>query len=123
VIWWLWRNNQHLDLTLNGTLADVPDAATGLVHQGNGRYYDPTLGRPLQPNPAGGPTAVPQALNRYAATPAGQPGVYQADVSSGIPAVVQSVLNQAPGYLAGKAATALSSNLASRTIYKVGFTG
>jgi hypothetical protein len=60
---------------LNGTLADVPDAATGLVHQGNGRYYDPTLGRPLQPNPAGGPPAAPQALNRYAATPAGQVGV------------------------------------------------
>jgi hypothetical protein len=67
-----------LPLTLSGTLADVPDAATGLVHQGGGRYYDPTLGRPLQPNPAGGPTAVPQALNRYAATPVGQPGVYAA---------------------------------------------
>jgi hypothetical protein len=33
------------------------------------------LGRPLQPNPAGGPPTVPQALNRYAATPLGQPGV------------------------------------------------
>ena len=36
---------------------------------------DPALGRPLQPNPAGGPPMVPQALNRYAATSLGQPGV------------------------------------------------
>jgi len=34
--------------------------------------------RPLQPNAAGGPPTVPQALNRYAATPLGQPGVAQA---------------------------------------------
>jgi hypothetical protein len=33
------------------------------------------LGRPLQPNPAGGPPTVPQALNRYAATEWGPPGV------------------------------------------------
>jgi hypothetical protein len=53
-------------------------AATGLVHLGGGRYYDPTLGRPLQPNPAGAPPTMPQALNRYTAAPLGQPGVAQA---------------------------------------------
>ncbi len=57
-----------LPLTLTGTLLDVPDAATGLVHLGGGRWYDPTLDRPLQPNAAGGPPTVPQALNRYAAS-------------------------------------------------------
>jgi hypothetical protein len=59
-------------LTVQGVITD-PD--TGLVYLGDGRYYDPMLGRPLQPNPAGGPPTVPQALNRYAATPLGQPGV------------------------------------------------
>ena len=67
-----------LPLTLTGTLPDLPDAATGLVHQGGGRWYDPALGRPLEPNTAGGPPTLPQALNRYAATPLGQPGVYEA---------------------------------------------
>jgi hypothetical protein len=57
-------------------------AATGLVHLGGGRYYDPTLGRPLQPNPAGlailgPPPTMPQALNRYTAGPLGQPGLGQ----------------------------------------------
>jgi hypothetical protein len=33
------------------------------------------LGRPLQPDPIGGPPTLPQALNRYAATPWGPPGV------------------------------------------------
>ena len=69
-------------ITLTGALLDVPDAATGLVHLGGGRWYDPALGRPLQPNPAGGPPTVPQALNRYAATPLGQPGVYAAASSA-----------------------------------------
>jgi hypothetical protein len=32
------------------------------------RTGDPALGRPLQPNPVGGPPTVPQALNHYAAT-------------------------------------------------------
>ncbi len=64
-----------LSAELAGALLDVPDAATGLVHLGDGRWYDPALGRPLQPNPAGGPPTVPQALNRYTATPLGQPGV------------------------------------------------
>ncbi len=44
-----------LPLTLTGTLAGHPDAATGLVHLGDGRWYssttlragDPALGRPL----------------------------------------------------------------------------
>lgn len=52
-----------LPLTLTGTLPDLPDAATGLVHLGGGRLYpstklragDPALGRPLQPHAAGGP--------------------------------------------------------------------
>lgn len=57
-----------LPLTLTDTLLDVPDAATGLVHLGGGRWYDPAPGRPLQPNPAGGPPTLPQALNRYAAS-------------------------------------------------------
>lgn len=55
-----------------GLLAD-PD--TGLIHQGGGRFYDPTLGRPLQPNSFGGLPTVPQTLNRYAATSMGAPGV------------------------------------------------
>ncbi len=71
-----------LTAELTGALLDMPDAATGLVHLGGGRWYDPALGRPLQPNSAGGPPTVPQALNRYAATPMGQPGVYAAAVSS-----------------------------------------
>ena len=58
-------------LTTQGVITD-PD--TGLVYLGEGRFYDPVLGRPLQPNPAGGPPAVPQALNRYAVTSLGQPG-------------------------------------------------
>ncbi|MCB8923678.1 MAG: hypothetical protein H6662_18990 [Ardenticatenaceae bacterium] len=71
-----------LPLTLTGTLPDLPDAATGLVHLGGGRWYDPALGRPLQPDAAGGPPTLPQALNRYAATPVGQPGVYEATKSN-----------------------------------------
>ena len=67
-----------IPLTLTGALAGHPDAVAGLVHLGDGRWYDPALGRPLQPNAAGGPPTLPQALNRYAATPLGQPGVYQA---------------------------------------------
>lgn len=59
-------------LANQGTL---PDPDTGLVYQGDGRYYDPALGRPLQPNPFGGVPTVPQSLNRYAATSLGQPGV------------------------------------------------
>lgn len=61
----------------------MPDAATGLVHLGGGRWYDPALGRPLQPNSAGGPPTLPQALNRYAATAVGQPGVVKASQGDG----------------------------------------
>ena len=67
-----------LPLTLASTLPDLPDAATGLAHLGGGRWYDPALGRPLQPNAVGGPPTLPQALNRYVAMPLGQPGVAQA---------------------------------------------
>ncbi len=69
-----------LPATLTTTLAgsgDVPDPDTGLVYLGDGRWYDPALGHPLQPNPAGGPPALPQALNRYSPTPWGPPGVSQ----------------------------------------------
>jgi hypothetical protein len=61
----------------------IGDADTRLVHLGGGRWYDPALGRPLQPNPVGGPPIVPQALNRYSATPLGQPGVAEAAVNGG----------------------------------------
>jgi hypothetical protein len=60
----------------------VADPTTGLVHLGGGRWYDPSMGRPLQPNPVGGPPMVPQALNRYAATGLGQPGVAEAAMSN-----------------------------------------
>jgi hypothetical protein len=66
---------------------------------------------------------VPQALNRYAATPVGQPGVYQADVSSGISGVVETAIRQVPGLVADKVVTELTSNLASRTVYKTVPTG
>jgi hypothetical protein len=69
-------------MTLTQAFPNTPDAATGLLHLGNGRWYDPAWGRPLQPNAAGGPPTVPQALNRFAATPLGQPGVYSAAASS-----------------------------------------
>jgi hypothetical protein len=71
-----------LSAELTGALLDMPDAATGLVHLSGGRWYDPALGRPLQPNPAGGPPTLPQALNRYAATPVGQSGVANATTTS-----------------------------------------
>ena len=64
-----------MPVTLTQTLLDMPDGTTGLVHQGNGRYYDPALGRPLQPNLGGGSLTAPQTLNRHAATSFGQPGV------------------------------------------------
>lgn len=70
-----------MPLAVNNALPGMPDAVTGLVHLGGGRWYDPALGRPLQPNVAGGPPTLPQALNRFAATPLGQPGVAQAKLS------------------------------------------
>lgn len=66
--------------TLNRT--SLPNTDTGLVHLGNGRYYNPALGRPLQPNPAGGAPTVPQSLNRYAATSLGQVGVAEGAVAT-----------------------------------------
>jgi hypothetical protein len=42
----------------------LPDLATGLVHLGNGRWYAPALGRPLQPSSFGGVPTAPQSLNR-----------------------------------------------------------
>jgi hypothetical protein len=71
-----------LPISLTGSLPDLPDAATGLVHVGGARWYNPATGRPLQPNTAVGPPTIPQALNRYTAAPLGQPGVGQAAVSA-----------------------------------------
>jgi RHS repeat-associated protein len=88
-----------LPATLTTTLAgsvDVPDPDTGLVYLGDGRYYDPALGRPLQPDPIGGPPALPQALNRYSATPWGPPGVAEG-MLNGLPPVVGAFGRQLPG--------------------------
>ena len=52
------------------------------MHLGGGRYYDPSLGRPLQPNAQSGLPGVPQSLNRYAALALGQVGVAQAESQS-----------------------------------------
>jgi hypothetical protein len=98
-----------LPATLTTTLAgsgDVPDPDTGLVYLGDGRWYDPALGRPLQPNPISGPLAIPQSLNRYAATPLGQPGVMEAAASEANLFAIASqdtILQTAIGYGAGKA--------------------
>lgn len=86
-----------LSVTLTNALAgqgDAPDPSAGLVYLGGGRYYDPSLGRPLQPIPIGGPPTVPQALNRYSATPLGQPGVTQA-VMSNPPWIVEYAIDKA----------------------------
>ncbi len=128
-----------LPLTLTGTLSGHPDAATGLVHLGGGRWYPsttlragyPALGRPLQPNTAGGPPirqaqgppTLPQALNRYAATPLGQPGVYQAADSSPVLRLLESSRNQVPGLLAGPPTTAVALHLWAQTIYTTAPTG
>jgi hypothetical protein len=50
----------------------------------------------LQPNPVGGPPVLPQALNRYAATPWGAPGVAEGALSS-LPPVVGAFGRQLPG--------------------------
>jgi hypothetical protein len=83
-----------LPATLTTTQAgsgDVPDPDTGLVYLGDGRYYDPTLGRPLQPDPTGGPPALPQALNRYSATPWGPPGVAEGAHQAGLSPTASTV--------------------------------
>lgn len=100
-----------LSTELTGALLDVPDAATGLVHLGGGRWYDPALGRPLQPNPAGGPPTIPQALNRYAATPLGQPGVAQAAASS------QETLT---GFSQALASNSISEGVSNKVIAPLG---
>lgn len=84
-----------LPLTLTAMMPELPDAATGLVHQGGGRWYDPALGRPLQPNPMGGPAALPQALNRYTATTLGQPGVYEAGAANSLPPLLTAAVSNA----------------------------
>jgi uncharacterized repeat protein (TIGR01451 family) len=78
--------SEELSPELEAALADqgaIDDPDTGLIHLGSGRWYDPSLGRPLQPNPIGGEPTMPQSLNRYAATPMGQPGT-AAGASNGI---------------------------------------
>ena len=88
--------------TLTNALTELPDADTGLVHLGGGRYYDPALGRPLQPNSAGGLPSVPQSLNRYAASALGQPGVGSGEAGNAvIYQLLQAGVNQAPGIIAG----------------------
>jgi hypothetical protein len=62
-------------------LPNLPDAASGLVHLGDGRWYDPAWGRPLQPNTDTNLPTIPQALNRFTAAPVGQPGIFQAESS------------------------------------------
>lgn len=70
--------SRTLPFTPTSETGGVANAATGLVHVGGGRWLDPALGRPLQPNPNGGPPTVPQALNRFALTSIGQPGIAEA---------------------------------------------
>jgi hypothetical protein len=92
--------SSSLTSALEEALADqggLIDPDTGLVHLGNGRWYDPGLGRPLQPNPMGGPPSVPQALNRYAATAVGQPGVAEAELGGGLSPIVGAFARQVPG--------------------------
>ena len=64
------------------------------MHVGGGKWHDPVLGRPLQPNANGSLPTVPQALNRFAATSLGQPGISQAvytDEFNWIPSVASFV--------------------------------
>jgi hypothetical protein len=104
-------------MMLTNTLPELPDSRTGLVHLGNGRYYDPAIGRPLQPNTAGAPPTMPQALNlRHAAT--GQPGVLQAETEWLPLQVARSALHQVPALAAEKPLKALSQRLWAQTIYK-----
>lgn len=107
-----------LPAVLGQTLPGAPDAATGLVHQGNGRYYDPRLGRPLQPNRANMPATLPQALNRYTAMPFGQPGVFEAANNGGLHPVTQATVDQIPGLIAGLAVEKLALRTVARTVYK-----
>lgn len=102
---------------LNSAFTGLPDAASGLVHVGGGRWYDPALGRPLQPNPAGGAPTAPQTISRYAATPMGQPGVAQAAAGSGfnaIPSVISFVYGTS---------TALATHALEPSLVEHAFTG
>ncbi len=109
----------ELTTALAGT-GNVTDPATGLVHLGNGRWYNPALGRPLQPNPMGGPPAVPQALNRYAATSLGQPGV-AASVSSlsGLGFATSVIKNATGGVLSYAIGETISSG-STATVARIG---
>jgi hypothetical protein len=95
-------------LTAQGVITD-PD--TGLVYLGEGRWYDPALGRPLQPNPAGGPPTVPQALNRYAATPLGQPGVAEGVIGYQPGVLEKGLFKTGLTYLVNQSRNALIANL------------
>ena len=44
---------------------DYLERELGIYFTGDGRYYDPWLGKYLQPDPIGGPPLVPQAADRY----------------------------------------------------------
>jgi RHS repeat-associated protein len=44
---------------------DYLERELGLYFTGDGRYYDPWLGKYLQPDPMGGPPLLPQAADRY----------------------------------------------------------
>ena len=93
-----------LSLSDNALLADqLPDPSTGLVHLGDGRWYDPRLGRPLQPKAQGGLSTVPQSLNPYAVTAFGQPGVSQAAQNNGsfLATLTPILLANTPGGVAG----------------------
>ena len=104
--------NSTLSAELEAALAgqgNVADPATGLVHLGGGRWYDPSLGRPLQPNGAGSPPLVPQALNRYAATSMGAPGVAQGVAhDSFLWSLTLASRNQIPGISTGVALAQIS---------------
>ena len=80
-----------IPVTLTTAFAGLPDAASGLVHMGGGRWFDPAIGRALQPNPTGGTPAAPQTMSRYAATPLGQPGVAQAAAGSAFNAIPSAI--------------------------------
>lgn len=72
------------------------------MHTGGGRFYDPALGRPLQPNAFGGIPTVPQSLNRYGATSMGAPGVAEG-VLNGIGALAPIAISRGYGLGVGLA--------------------
>ena len=59
------QNTIPADHAFLSTVQGSADMATGLVHLGNGRYYDPYLGRPLQPADHIGMVAQPASHNRF----------------------------------------------------------